>query len=94
VRGRGLFLGVELVRASTRASTRGGPATEAAAYVCNRLRTEAGILVGTEGPAHNTLKIRPPLCFSERDADFFAAALDAVLQEDGLAAAAAARWDW
>jgi len=30
----------------------------------------------------NVVKIRPPLCFSEADADLFTAALDAVLDED------------
>jgi 4-aminobutyrate aminotransferase-like enzyme len=79
VRGRGLFLGVELVRAD------GAPATEEASYVCDRLRAR-GVLVGTEGPAHSVLKVRPPLCFSVRDADFFVAALDATLAEDGVRA--------
>ncbi len=85
MRGRGLFLGVELVR--DRVSL--APATEEASYVCNRMR-DAGILVGTEGPAHNTLKVRPPLCFSIRDADFFADTLDGILKEDGLQPTAAA----
>jgi 4-aminobutyrate aminotransferase-like enzyme len=78
VRGSGLFLGVELVR--DRATL--VPATEEADYVVNRLR-ERGILTGTDGPHHNVLKLRPPLVFSEGDADLFLAILDAVLQEDG-----------
>lgn len=79
VRGAGLFLGVELVR--DRASLE--PADAEASYVTNRLR-ERGILTGTDGPHHNVIKIRPPLCFDESDADFFAEHLDAVLAEDGL----------
>ena len=30
----------------------------------------------------NVIKIRPPLCFSEADADFVVAALDGILSED------------
>jgi len=77
VRGSGLFLGLDLVRdRETRA-----PATEQAAYVVNRLR-ERGILSGTDGPHHNVIKLRPPLIFSEVDANLFIEALHSVLEED------------
>ena len=79
VRGLGLFLGVELVR--DRDSRE--PAGAEAGFVVNRLR-DAGILAGTEGPAHNVIKIRPPLCFTAADASFLAGTLDAILGEDGL----------
>lgn len=79
VRGMGLFLGVELVRDRTSLE----PADSEASYVSNRLR-ERGILTGTDGPYHNVIKIRPPLCVSEDDADFFVGNLEAVLAEDGL----------
>ena len=79
VRGSGLFLGVELVRdRETRE-----PAAEEAAYVVNRLR-ERGVLAGTDGPHQSVLKLRPPLIFSERDADLFVATLDDVLREDAV----------
>ncbi len=81
VRGSGLFLGVDLVR--DRATRE--PAPEQAAYAVNRLR-ECGILTGTDGPHHNVLKLRPPLIFSEADADLFVAALDSVLREDAAQA--------
>lgn len=61
VRGSGLFLGVELLRDSI-------PATQEAARIVNQLR-ERGILLGTDGPYHNVLKIRPPMPFTEADAD-------------------------
>ncbi len=77
VRGSGLFLGIDLV--SDRESR--APATEQADYLVNRLR-ERGILAGTDGPHHNVIKLRPPLIFSEADADLFVEALDLVLQED------------
>lgn len=78
VRGRGLFLGVELVRDRETLE----PAGAEAGYVVNRLR-ERGVLCGTDGPHHNVLKIRPPLCFSRQDADLFLACLAGVLGEDG-----------
>lgn len=76
VRGSGLFLGLELVRDRRTLE----PAAAEAAYVVDRLR-ELGVLTGTDGPLHNVIKIRPPLCFSEADADLFVAALDEVLAE-------------
>jgi 4-aminobutyrate aminotransferase-like enzyme len=48
----------------------------------NRLR-ERGVLTGTDGPHHNVLKIRPPLVFSEADADLFLKTLAEVLEEEG-----------
>jgi 4-aminobutyrate aminotransferase-like enzyme len=77
VRGSGLFLGVELVRDRRTLE----PAGPEAAYVVERLR-ERGVLAGTDGPFHNVIKVRPPLCFSEADADLFVSALDDVLAED------------
>jgi 4-aminobutyrate aminotransferase-like enzyme len=79
VRGSGLFLGVELVR--DRATLE--PATEEADYVVNRLR-ERGILAGTDGPHDNVLKLRPPLVFSEAEAQQVVSALEEILGEDAL----------
>lgn len=58
VRGSGLFLGVELV--NDRATLE--PATEAAGRIKNLLR-ERRVLIGTDGPHDNVLKIRPPMTF-------------------------------
>ena len=77
VRGSGLFLGVDLVLdRNTRAA-----APLQASYVVNRLR-ECGILTGTDGPHHNVIKLRPPLVFTEKDAELFVSTLYAILQED------------
>jgi ethanolamine-phosphate phospho-lyase len=76
VRGSGLFLGIDLV---TDRETR-APATRQASYVVNRLREE-GILAGTDGPLHNVIKLRPPLCFTQADAKQFTSALDSILGE-------------
>jgi 4-aminobutyrate aminotransferase-like enzyme/Ser/Thr protein kinase RdoA (MazF antagonist) len=77
IRGSGLFLGIDLV---TNRETH-EPATSQANYVVNRLR-ERGILAGTDGPRHNVIKLRPPLIFTESDADLFNATLDSILCED------------
>jgi 4-aminobutyrate aminotransferase-like enzyme len=76
VRGSGLFLGVELVRDRTTLE----PAEKEAAYVVNRLR-QHGILLGTDGPFHNVVKIRPPMSFDEANGDFLVATFERVLEE-------------
>ena len=77
VRGSGLFLGIDFVLdRDTRE-----PAPLQASYVVNRLR-DCDILTGTDGPHHNVIKLRPPLVFSEADADLFVETLGAILQED------------
>src|ERR1051326_1292645 len=73
VRGSGLFIGVELMRGSA-------PASIEAARVVNQMR-ERGILLGTDGPHHNVIKIRPPMPFSEENADELIAALDLCFAE-------------
>lgn len=81
VRGLGLFVGVELVE--DRGTRR--PATRAARYVVQRLREE-GILIGTDGPDHNVLKIRGPLVVDEADVGRFLAVVDGILEEEGARA--------
>jgi len=76
VRGSGLFLGVELVR--DRATLE--PAAAEASYVSNRMREE-GILLGTDGPLHNVVKIRPPMPFDRSDAERLVETFDAILEE-------------
>jgi len=71
VRGSGMFLGVEFVR---NRDTR-EPATQEADELVNKMR-EHGILLGTDGPFHNVIKIRPPMPFSTSDADRLIATFD------------------
>jgi len=79
VRGSGLYLGVDLV---TDFDSR-QPATQAAAFICSALLREHSILTTLDGPFHNVIVIKPPLCFSLKDADYF---LDALLSHmDNLA---------
>lgn len=77
VRGAGLFLGVELVSNPELKI----PATAQANYVANRMR-KLGILMSTDGPDHNVLKIKPPLVFGREQADFLLDMLERVLGED------------
>jgi 4-aminobutyrate aminotransferase-like enzyme len=79
VRGSGLFVGVELVTDRDERT----PAGREAGYIANRMR-EMGVLMSTDGPDHNVLKIKPPLCFAPSDADFLAQTLDRVLGESAL----------
>jgi 4-aminobutyrate aminotransferase-like enzyme len=77
VRGLGLFLGLELVRDRETLE----PAAAEAARVVERMK-DRGVLVSTDGPLHNVVKLKPPLVFSERDADRVVEAFDGVLGED------------
>lgn len=70
VRGKGLYLGVELVR--DRASK--APDRDTATRVVDMLR-DRNVLVGIAGPYGNVLKIRPPLTFSREHADILVKAL-------------------
>ena len=79
VRGQGLFVGVELVKNRETLE----PAPEEATYIINRLR-EHGILISTDGPLHNILKLKPPMVFSEQNADDVVEVLGKILAEDCL----------
>jgi 4-aminobutyrate aminotransferase-like enzyme len=74
IRGAGLFVGVELVT-DRRART---PATAETARIVNGLR-ERQVLLSATGEHANTLKIRPPLVFTEANADLLVETLDQVL---------------
>lgn len=74
VRGTGLFLGVEMV------DDAGTPSAKLAFDIVCRLRRK-GFLVGADGVFHNVVKIRPPLVFSQADAEAFLIAFDQVMAE-------------
>ena len=78
VRGSGLFLGIELVHDPIAKQ----PAASIADYIANRMRA-LGILMSTDGPDHNVLKIKPPMVFGKIQADFLLGTLERVLKEDG-----------
>jgi 4-aminobutyrate aminotransferase-like enzyme len=72
-RSAGLFLGTDIIDPVYGTAD----ATRAAAIV-NGLREE-NVLISATGKCGNVLKIRPPLVFSNQNADFFLQALDRVL---------------
>jgi 4-aminobutyrate aminotransferase-like enzyme/Ser/Thr protein kinase RdoA (MazF antagonist) len=75
VRGWGLFLGVELVRdRETRE-----PASAEASDLIDRMK-ELGVLLSTDGPLHNVIKIKPPMVFSRSDADVLLTRLETALK--------------
>ena len=76
VRGLGLFLGIELVREAESLT----PATREAAEAVELMK-DRGVLLSTDGPFANVLKIKPPLVFSRENADELVAVLDEVLVE-------------
>jgi 4-aminobutyrate aminotransferase-like enzyme len=82
VRGSGLFLGVELVRNRDTKE----PATEETSFVCSVLKEKYKILTSIDGIYENVLIIKPPMCFSKDDCDYFVEKFRAAVVED-LAAA-------
>ena len=74
VRGHGLFIGIELVRDRNSLE----PATDGARRVVEAMKARH-ILLSTDGPFDNVLKIKPPMVFSAAHCDRFLAALDDVL---------------
>lgn len=75
VRGQGLFLGIELV------DSHKNPLGDRTGYLANRIK-DHGILMGTDGPDHNVLKIKPPMVFTQENAAELLFYLDKVLRED------------
>ena len=75
VRGCGLFLGVELVR-DRAARTPDRPKAKA---VVEEMKARH-VLLSTEGPDDNVLKIKPPIVFSQANAEEFLDKLDQVLR--------------
>jgi 4-aminobutyrate aminotransferase-like enzyme/Ser/Thr protein kinase RdoA (MazF antagonist) len=76
VHGRGLYRGVDLVLdRDTRE-----PAVAPARWISERMR-ELGVIVQPTGDHGNVLKVKPPLCLTEPDAELFVAALDRALRE-------------
>lgn len=74
-RGRGLFVGLEMVEPET-----GAPASTETRRVVNRMREE-GVLLSRIGHEGNILKIRPPMAFGRTHADFLIERLHKVLGE-------------
>lgn len=66
IRGKGLFLGVELVTDQQHKT----PATAQTAWLIEFFKSHR-ILLSSEGPDANVLKIKPPMVFGQKEADRF-----------------------
>jgi alanine-glyoxylate transaminase / (R)-3-amino-2-methylpropionate-pyruvate transaminase len=76
VRGKGLLLGVELVKDRARKE----PATAECARVLENARNN-GLLLGKGGFWGHTIRLAPPLCITQADVDFALDVLDATLAD-------------
>ena len=76
VRGRGMLIGLEFV--SDRATK--SPATVKTAELLEIMK-DNHVLIGSEGPFKNILKMRPSFAWNFEDVEFFIAALDKSLSE-------------
>jgi 4-aminobutyrate aminotransferase-like enzyme len=56
------------------------PAAEEATAVVEQMKRR-GILLSTDGPLHNVIKIKPPIVFTTANADFLVATLEQVLAD-------------
>lgn len=74
VRGKGLFVGAELVRDRQTLE----PAVPEIDQIVEQMRNR-GFLISTDGPLHNVLKIKPPMLFNIENAASFLNNLDEVL---------------
>lgn len=74
VRGEGLFIGIDLV--TSRISKE--PDAKMAKKVVEELKM-AHILTSIDGPGHNVIKIKPPLCFNRENVDHLRHHLDKIL---------------
>jgi alanine-glyoxylate transaminase/(R)-3-amino-2-methylpropionate-pyruvate transaminase len=74
VRGKGLMLGVELVKDRTTKE----PAKDECAAVFETCKG-LGLLIGKGGLFGNTLRIKPPMCIHQADADFMLDVIDEAL---------------
>ena len=75
VRGRGLFIGIELVR-----DYQLTPAANEAHTIVNSMK-EKGVLLSTDGPDHNVIKIKPPMIFSKDNAHELVSKIDEIIAE-------------
>lgn len=83
-RGRGLFVGVELVRVRGEVGDAGGalvPAPARASWLAQRLRARFRVLVSTDGPHDSVLKLKPPMVISRADVAYLLSSLGMVLTE-------------
>ena len=74
IRGQGLFLGIEFIHEEKPLR----PFASLAKKIVNQMK-ENGILLSTDGPDHNVMKIKPPMVFNEKNALSLVEKLDGIL---------------
>jgi 4-aminobutyrate aminotransferase-like enzyme len=67
----GLFLGFEMVRDPDTLE----PAADEAQALVDFMR-DRGVLMSTDGPLHNVIKIKPPMVLNEEDVEITLSLLD------------------
>jgi 4-aminobutyrate aminotransferase-like enzyme/Ser/Thr protein kinase RdoA (MazF antagonist) len=77
VRGHGLLLGLEIQGSNAIA------AKKRTKKIVNALASRARVLIGSEGPLGNILKLRPPMSFRPEHADLLVQAIDAAASTIG-----------
>ena len=77
IRGIGLFVGIELINNKELLS----PAIDEAKLIENYMK-DYGILISTDGPDHNVLKIKPPMIFNHENADELVYNLSSILNKN------------
>ena len=76
VRGKGLFLGIEIIKDLETLE----PDKQVTHKIVNEMRNSK-ILLSSDGPDHNVIKIKPPMVFNSSNALFLVETLDKVLSK-------------
>ena len=76
VRGKGLFLGIEIIKDLETLE----PDKQVTNKIVNEMRNSK-ILLSSDGPDHNVIKIKPPMVFNSSNALFLVETLDKVLSK-------------
>ena len=76
VRGKGLFLGIEIIKDLATLE----PYQKMTHKIVNKMRNK-GILLSSDGPDHNVIKIKPPMVFNGANALFLVETLDKILSK-------------
>ena len=75
VRGRGMFLGIDIIDPKTSL-----PSKKIASKIINLMRENA-ILLSTDGPYQNVIKIKPPMPFNKNDCDLLFEKLNLIISK-------------
>ena len=75
IRGEGLMFGIDIVEDVEKRT----PNKKLALAIKSLLRTKHHVIVSTDGPYDNVIKIKPPMCFNADDVENLVQSLDKVL---------------